>query len=462
MQRKIIYIRGMHCVACEKLLEDEFRNVANVKSVKVDRRKNTAEIFYENMKPNFTEIKKTAEKYGYQAFEKKSETKAVKDKTDWTEWLKAGSILAAILLLYKVFQNLGFFERLNIQASEVTLGVAFLTGVVASVSTCLAVVGSVIIAFGGKYRSSGRGFYEQALKPNLQFHIGRVASFFFLGGILGAIGGQLSISGQFYFVVNILIAVIMLWLGLNILGIVPSISNFGIRMPQFFTRRWDAMKESEHKAAPFILGALSFFLPCGFTQSMQIFAIASGSFWSGGLALLAFSLGTFPALLILGSTASWTQSRKMKTFQKVAGFLIIIFAVYTFNSGLALKDVKGSILTTKKTETSSEETKIEKNNAAAPEKNPPASSLSEQVVTMKVNYNGFEPSTLKIKKGVPVKWIIKGEQVSGCTNQIIVPSLDIAKDIKSGDNIVKFTPKEKGTISFSCWMGMVRGKFIVE
>jgi|GEM_PF-6707201 len=43
-----IYIKGMHCVSCEKLLEDEFKNVSGVLSVRVDRKNNLAELGYEN------------------------------------------------------------------------------------------------------------------------------------------------------------------------------------------------------------------------------------------------------------------------------------------------------------------------------------------------------------------------------------------------------------------------------
>ena len=81
---------------------------------------------------------------------------------------------------------------------------------------------------------------------------------------------------------------------------------------------------------------------------------------------------------------------------------------------------------------------------------------------MHITYEGFKPSTLTIKNGIPVKWIIYGDQVSSCTNKIIVPSLNISKSIVAGENIINFTPKTTGTIDFSCWMGMVKGKFMVN
>jgi len=82
---------------------------------------------------------------------------------------------------------------------------------------------------------------------------------------------------------------------------------------------------------------------------------------------------------------------------------------------------------------------------------------------MHVTASGFEPSILKVKKGVPVKWQIYGDDLTGCTNKIIIKSLNVKAELDSGENIVRFTAPEKaGTLNFSCWMGMVRGKFIVE
>lgn len=449
MQTKKIYIKGMHCVSCEKLLNSEFKNISGVKDVRVDRQKNIAEMDYENNEPDFTEIKKIAKKFGYDAFEKEPDVIRIVEKASWAEWVNAVLIVLAIIFIYRVFQNLGILDAINIKSNDISFGISFLIGIVASLSSCLAVVGAVIIAFGEKYQSEGNDFYEGAVKPNLLFHAGRLGTFFVLGGLLGLIGGEISISGNFISIFTILIAIVMAWLGLNILGVLPPISNMGIRMPKSLTKHWDKLKQSEHKAAPLLLGGLSFFLPCGFTQSMQIFALASGSFLTGGLSLFLFALGTVPTLMVLGITASWTRTKKMVVLQKTAGFLVLIFALYTLNSGLALKGVKTAVV--------GGNTKQEAVNA-----NADAVSQDKQTVEMRVTYQGFQPSVLTVKKGVPVRWIIKGDQVTSCTNKIIVPSLNISKNIVSGDNVIEFTPTQAGEIPFSCWMGMVRGKFIVQ
>lgn len=370
-------------------------------------------------------------------------------KNPWKNWLKAVLAVTTVIFLFRFFQGTGWLDKVSSGSSNLTLGVAFLVGFVASVSSCLAVVGGVVIAFSEKYQNGGKSFFESAVRPNLFFHTGRIVSFFVLGGLLGYIGGGINISGNFVFFYSIIIATVMGWLGLTILGIAPSISALGIQPPKIFRKYWYSLEESNRRSAPFVLGALTFFLPCGFTQSMQILALASGSFWIGAASLFMFSLGTAPVLLALGVGASWGKFKKIDIFKKAAGILILLFAVFTFKSALALKGVKTNVISSN----SGTAEKDSSNNVF---------SQNEQVVRMSVTSRGFEPNILKIKKGVPVRWVIMGDQVSGCTNKIIVPSLDIAKNINSGENTISFMPSGAREIPFSCGMGMVRGKFILE
>lgn len=455
MHKKIVYIRGMHCVACEKLLEDELSQVPFVKKVKADRREGQVEIYWNEREPNSSAIVEIIKKFGYEAFENDPSgiRSQAAQKNSLKEWLSAFGITALIFIAYKILLNLGLADLINLKSTDLTYGVAFLVGIAASLSSCLAVVGSVVIAFSEKYKSDNGTLWNGAVSPNLMFHLGRVATFFVLGGLLGMIGGGINISGNAVAIYTIVIAVIMAWLGFSILGIVPSISNIGIALPKRMTSRWEEIKNSNHRSAPLILGGLSFFLPCGFTQSMQIFALASGSFMTGALTLSLFSLGTMPFLLAVGITASWAKTKGRGVFQKVAGMLVVAFAFYTFSSGLAIKGISGNIFSSQQEQPKTTGVK---------NKNETQANADEQLVEMHVTSRGFEPNVIKVKQGVLVHWVIKGDNITGCTNKIIIPSLDIEKPLKFGDNIVTFTPPKAGDLPFSCWMGMVRGKFVVE
>ena len=81
---------------------------------------------------------------------------------------------------------------------------------------------------------------------------------------------------------------------------------------------------------------------------------------------------------------------------------------------------------------------------------------------MNVTSSGWQPDSFVLKKGIPVKWIIDGQQLTGCNNGIKVPSLGLSFTIKPGIQTIEFTPTQTGLIQWSCWMGMIKGKFTVN
>lgn len=79
-----------------------------------------------------------------------------------------------------------------------------------------------------------------------------------------------------------------------------------------------------------------------------------------------------------------------------------------------------------------------------------------QVIRMTADNNGYTPKNMYVQKDMPVKLIIEGNQINSCNNGVVLPSLNIEKTIKSGDNVIEITPKDED-IDFSCWMGMIKG-----
>lgn len=370
----------------------------------------------------------------------------LKKRKDWRSWLGAGLVLAVVFCFFILFQKLGFLEKFNFLSTKITLPLAFLTGIVASASSCLAVVGSVVAIFSVGQKMEKGSFLKKQMKSNLFFHLGRLMTFFLLGGLLGFVGGKLNIDGKFLSFYLLLIAFVLVWVGLNVLGFLPPISALGIRLPAKVLTFWQKMKNADNQSGIFFLGALTFFLPCGFTQSMQILALASGSFWLGGGLLFFFALGTLPVLFLFGAAIVWAKNRGWIFFQKAVGILLVFSAFFVFNSGWGLLQKKKTENFSQSREGGKKENKV------------------EQIIKMKVTASSFEPNVLKIKAGFPVKWIIQGDKASGCTNKIFIPSLGIEKNISSGENVIEFNSSKKSgeEISFSCWMGMVRGKFVVE
>lgn len=439
-QSKSIYIAGMTCTSCEVLITDSLQEIEGIEYAKVNHRQGTAEIGHKGQQLSWPKIFDKIKELGYEAsFEP---IKKKKSKVSAEQWFYSVLVVVGLYLVYKYLQWIGLLGWIKTDTSDINYGASFIIGIVASLSSCLVVVGAVVMSFATKYQAGGN-FYNRNLKPHLFFHFGRLLTFFILGGVLGLIGSWFSISPTFMSWFTVFIALVLLWLALNILGFVPSLSTLGIRMPKKSMGTWKRLQASEHVLAPVVLGGFTFFLPCGFTQSMQLFAMSSGSFLTGAMTLFLFALGTLPVLFGLGVTTTRFKNMKTVVLQKAIGFIVLFFAFYTMSAGLAIKGININFL-------SKGEVGQAINNGDA------------QVINMVIDYSGYSPNFFKLKKGVPVKWIIDGTKATGCTNAIIAPDLNIKEDIHSGANIIEFTPTKAGTFSFSCWMGMVRGKFIVE
>lgn len=440
-QQKKIFIQGMTCAACEANIGYELKKISTLDNVRVSLKSGSAEMTFSGDRFPLAEVKQKVEALGYKVSEQPTAS-TIKKRATGEQWTYAVLLVFGLYLIYKYLSWIGLLDWLNFNPTSVNFGAAFLIGIVASVSTCLVVVGAVVLSFGSKYRATGN-LFQSSIKPHLLFHFGRLISFFLLGGVLGMLGSWFNVSTALTGWFTIFIALVLLWLALNILGFVPSLSVIGLRMPKKSLAVWHRLQASQHTLAPAILGAFTFFLPCGFTQSMQLLAIASGNFWTGALTMFLFALGTLPVLFGLGIASSRLSNRRSIVMQIAIGIIILLFAFYTIVAGLAILGFNVGLRPTGKTGTVINE-------------------ANAQVVNMVVDYAGYDPSTFRIKKDVPVRWVIDGQAISGCTQDIIIPSLGIRQRLKIGENIIEFTPNKKGNLAFSCGMGMVRGNFIVE
>jgi len=263
------------------------------------------------------------------------------------------------------------------------------------------------------------------------------------GGIVGVLGQSITFSAQVTAILNILIALVMIALALSILKILPS--RLSLRLPRKLTHGIASISDSDHPLAAFGLGALTFFLPCGFTQSLQLVALASGSFFTGAIIMAMFALRTMPSLPGISAISANAKGRFSSLFLRFSGTVVLVLALFNLSSGLAVAGFDpGSFFSTSTT------------GGAAP-----TVQDNVQEVSMRVTEYGYEPNVLTIKAGVPVRWIVDGTQATGCTGGIMIPSLNISRQLASGPNIIEFTAPNPGRLPFSCTMGMVRGVFNV-
>ena len=88
---------------------------------------------------------------------------------------------------------------------------------------------------------------------------------------------------------------------------------------------------------------------------------------------------------------------------------------------------------------------------------------SGDAIKVTVSSNGYEPASINVKKGQPVKLAFTRTDANNCGGEVVFAKQNITKKLPVGETVlVEFTPTEAGEIGFACGMDMMRGKLIVS
>ena len=87
----------------------------------------------------------------------------------------------------------------------------------------------------------------------------------------------------------------------------------------------------------------------------------------------------------------------------------------------------------------------------------------EQRVVITVTKNGFEPSSIRLKAGQPVRLVVTRTVERTCATDIVLGDFGIKKPLPlNKPTEVQFTPRKPGAIRYACAMDMVAGSLIIQ
>jgi len=446
-----LYVKGMHCPSCELLIGEKLKEIVHVKSADLNYKTGEVVVYYENHAPSEHLITKAITAAGYEPGQPDKLPLMSREKK---EYASLGVAFLFLMVLYLVFKSLGLTNiNLSPNLSSPSWGLIALIGLVAGFSTCMALVGGLSLGLSAKFSENNpTATPAEKFRPHIFFIIGRILIYTLLGGLLGALGTVLQFSSAMNGLLTILVGIVMLIMGLQLINIFPRLSKFKLTLPKGISRALGLKQKDKvysHQRA-MIMGGLTFFLPCGFTQAMQLYAISTGDFGYGALTMGLFALGTAPGLLSVGGVTSLVRGSFKEKFFKVAGLAVIFFALFNLNNGYTLA---GFSLDDLREKNSSQTSVVSDPNVIM--------DSGVQVVRMIENSDGYSPNKFSIKKGVPVRWEIDAKAPYSCASSLVVSKLGIQKSLKAGQNVIEFTPDEVGRLPFSCSMGMYTGLFTV-
>lgn len=323
------HVGGMHCKACELMTEGELKDIPFITDVASSFKTRSVMVtgdFGERSEDQIAaDLSLVLTKHGYTlSVEKQAHAKK------WSDFKIAVPVAVGLIALFVILQKIGLVNLVG--GSKVTYGTAFVIGIVASLSTCVAVVGGLLLSLSATFAKGG-----DKIKPQLLFHVGRIVSFFVLGGVIGLLGSAFTLNNSGTFVLGVIVGVVMLILGVNLLDVFHFAKRLQPSMPKFLSKHAFGVSRFNHMFTPLFAGVATFFLPCGFTQSMQIYTLSTGGFIAGGLTMLAFALGTLPVLALISfSSFSVGKSPKSGVFFKSAGLVVIAFALFNLINSLVV------------------------------------------------------------------------------------------------------------------------------
>lgn len=459
-----IPVEGMMCEACERRVEGAVRKVEGVRDAKADCAGNCLWVEYNepatpdairkavcatgydipdydadahNASVELGKSEKVQKQRGQIAQGKEQNRKSIQGRNRDTLY-----ILVIILGLYVIATQCGLtqvFQRFpTVSEERVGYTVLFVIGLFTSVH-CIAMCGGINLT------QSVSGEENAPVRKNVLYNAGRLTGYTVVGGILGLIGEAASVTLRVRGLIGVLAGVFMVLTGVNMLGNFGFLKKMTLKMPVSVANA----AVSFGRRGSFAVGLVNAFMPCGPLQSMQLYAIAAGSFVAGALSMFFFCLGTIPLMLIVGVTAGLLKKKWKSRMLRVSAVLVLVFGLFMLQDNFALLGISLPGLSVSGTSDGSAVTAMvdTENNV--------------QVLSTTLHVNGFDD--IVVEAGVPVVWTITADSSSlnGCNNAIVIPEYSLQVTLQEGENVIEFTPSETGTYTYTCWMGMLKNTITV-
>lgn len=425
--KKIIQIKWMHCISCEMLLEKELKNIKDINLIMVSHKKGIMEVEYKT-ESDYKKIVKIIEKNNFKVIEN------TKNEFDQNNFLLNIIALLFVVILYISSKFIDFNSYIP-NTNSINFVSAIFIWLIASLSTCLAITWGIIIGF-SKYSWSKNNFLSD-FKIQTFFQIWRIVGFFIFWWLLWLLWKSISINFTLTGILTLFISFILIYIWFNILWLLPSITKFGIHMPKSFVDKFHSFKNPKY--APFVW-AMTFFLPCWFTQTMQLLAVSSWWFFTWWLVMMFFAIWTLPVLYSLWLGSSYFLNKDYKILNKLIWALIIFFWIFSFSNSYKLID----FLFVK-----NENTTIESIN-----------NLNQELEEINVSHNGWQtvPVFIKLKAWGNYKLIVTpSSNWLWCMSTQAIPRLsNKVSYVKSGVPIIyeiyNAKPWKYDIVCASMWM----------
>ncbi len=439
-RRLLLHVEGMHCRSCEERIGQKLLPRSGIREVKANYLDQLVEVAFDPHQISVAEIIEAIEGEGYRCSLRTTRTRSRINHL-------LGSLLGVLGILLILYGGGHLADRFNLPLPhlDARLGYAalFLLGLVTGFH-CIGMCGGFVLGYTGHALRSG----QPTFGLHLQYGLAKLTSYTLLGALFGWFGSLVTFTPQLRGMAAIVAGLFLILYGLNMLRLF-SVVRIGLTLPRPVTTF--LFRQQGRSGHPILLGLLNgFMIACGPLQAMYVMAAGLGDPVEGAKALFTFGLGTLPVMMGFGAVASYLSQKLIRRVVSASGALVVALGLVMVNRGLAMAGSPYHF------------------HALLAQTPLMAAQLSDgqraiQEIRMELTPDGFTPNRFQLRAGVPVRWTIQVKGLTPCNQQIVVPKLGLQLRFNQvGETrTITFVPKESGTISWSCWMGMMKGEFIV-
>lgn len=309
-----IKVRGMICRACTDAVEAALLGTRGVISARASYFKGNCIVEYDPDIVREEELFKAIEASGYE-----------------TGDIGVSGIMVDIICLAATGLLVWLLMTIDLnpipEAYEgASLGYIFLIGLLTS-THCVCMCGGIMLS----QTSGARG--QSPRLSSLAYNGGRTAAYTVMGGVFGALGTVISYSAQTRSMIFTMAGLLVALIGMNMWGIVP-----GLRAIAPGQNSYCAVSAKRKRLAgrPLAVGLVTGLMPCGPLYAMWLFAVSGGGALRGAAAMLAFSLGTVPLMLLFGALNSFVPRKWMKYMLKLSAVMVTAMGIKMLINGLII------------------------------------------------------------------------------------------------------------------------------
>jgi uncharacterized protein len=336
----------------------------------------------------------------------------------------------------------------------------FILGLATS-THCVGMCGPMVVTYAVKGEADGP--WHRKVVPNLLYQVAKLVSYALVGLVLGAVGSAFNLNGLRPWAM-LAAGAFMIVLGLGMTGRFPWATRLTPRPPKALVNalsglrrraKSDAAQGESSLATPVAFGLLTGLMPCAPLQGAELTAASAaattGSFLTGGLAMLAFGLGTFPLLFAFGTASSLIPADWRHRLNLVLAVVVMLLGLVFLN--------RAALLTGFPLNSTTVRSAVVGGQTPATEFTTAADGVAE--VSLKIINTQYVPQSVSIPAGRRVRLVVDRQEDVACSNRLVIRQLGV--DVPLADNAVTkvdLPASAAGTYAMTCGMGMMSGQIV--